>query len=66
MVLPFPVPPVVGLLLNGDGYYLHWGFFRMSLANLVVVVLMIVVFVAALLAPFPHGRRRSTPPGERS
>ncbi|WNM29857.1 hypothetical protein RKE30_05315 [Streptomyces sp. Li-HN-5-11] len=43
--------------LNGPGHYLHWGFIQLSVANLVVIGLMVVVFVAALLLPFPGGRR---------
>ncbi|MGD0219776.1 MAG: hypothetical protein ABSC73_04855 [Acidimicrobiales bacterium] len=44
--------------LNGPGRYVHWGFIQISVANLVVVALMIVVFVAAIFLPFPeHGRR---------
>ncbi len=42
--------------LNSPGYYIHWGFIQISLANLIVIALMIVVFVVALLAPFPGGR----------
>jgi hypothetical protein len=33
----------------------HWGFIQISVANLVVIGLMVVVFVAAILIPF---RRR--------
>jgi hypothetical protein len=44
--------------LNGTGYYLHWWFVQLSVANLVVIVAMVVVFVLALLLPFPRGRRR--------
>ncbi len=47
-------PPVN---LNHPGHYLHWGVIQVSVANLVVVIAMIVVFVAALLLPFPGGRR---------
>jgi hypothetical protein len=39
--------------LNGPAHYVHWHFFHMSVANLVVIGLMIVVFVLALLLPFP-------------
>lgn len=46
-------PPVN---LNHPGHYLHWGVIQVSLANLIVVIAMIVVFVAALLLPFPKGR----------
>ncbi|MET8942065.1 hypothetical protein ABZX30_00345 [Streptomyces sp. NPDC004542] len=43
--------------LNGTGHYVHWGFIQVSVANLVVIGLMVIVFVAALLLPFPGGRR---------
>jgi hypothetical protein len=46
--------------LNGSGHYIHWGFIQMSVANFVVIVLMVVVFLLAILLPFPKrkgGRR---------
>ncbi len=43
--------------LNGPGAYLHLGVIQLSVANLVVIVAMLVVFGLALLLPFP-GRRR--------
>ena len=46
----------LALDLNGPGRYLHWSFIEISLANLIVIVLMIVVFILALLLPFPRGR----------
>ena len=36
----------------------HWHFFSMSVANVVVIVLLLVVFAVAILAPFP-GRRQT-------
>ncbi len=39
--------------LDGPGHFLHLGFVQISVANLVVVLLMIALFVAALLIPFP-------------
>lgn len=47
---------VIGSLINLDhpGHYLHWGFFQMSLANFIVIIVMIVVFCLALVVPFPH------------
>jgi hypothetical protein len=39
--------------LNGPAHYVHWHFFQMSVANLVVIGLMIVVFILALVLPFP-------------
>ncbi len=44
--------------MNHPGYYLHWGVIQISAANLVVILLMLVVFVLALFAPFPGRRRR--------
>ncbi|MFJ1791935.1 hypothetical protein [Kitasatospora griseola] len=44
--------------LNGTGHYLHWGVVQISVANLVVIGLMVVLFLAALLLPFPKGKRR--------
>jgi len=38
--------------MNHPGHYIHWGFFQMSVANLLVIILMIVVFLAAILIPF--------------
>ena len=43
--------------LNHHASYVHWHFFQMSVANIVVIVLMIAVFWLAIVAPFP-GRRR--------
>jgi len=50
---------MLGALVNlsHPGHYLHWGFVQMSVANFVVIVLMVVVFAAALVIPFRAGRR---------
>ena len=44
--------------LTHPGHYLHWGIIQLSVANLVVIGLMLVVFVLAIAIPFPKGRRR--------
>lgn len=44
--------------LNGPGHYLNWGVIQISAANLTVIAVMVVVFVLALLLPFPKGRGR--------
>jgi hypothetical protein len=45
--------------LNGHAGSLHWKFIDISVPNVIVIVLMLVVFVVALLAPFPgSGRSR--------
>jgi hypothetical protein len=42
--------------LNKPPYYIHWGVIQLSLANLIVIALMLVVFALALIVPFPKGR----------
>ena len=52
------LPIVVAVNLNHPGRYLHWGVVQISVANAVVIVAMAVVFVAALVLPFPGPRGR--------
>ena len=51
-----PAPAVFSL--DQPAHYVHWHFFQMSVANIVVILLMIAVFVAAILLPFPHRGRQ--------
>ncbi|MGZ0153646.1 hypothetical protein ACXJJ3_41715 [Kribbella sp. WER1] len=37
------------------GHYVHWAFINVSVTNIVIVAVMIVVFVLAMVVPFPHG-----------
>ncbi len=48
--------------LNHPARTIHWGWFLISAANLVVVALMIVVFVVAVVVPFPGERPRRKRP----
>ncbi|HXY43554.1 MAG TPA: hypothetical protein VEH29_05165 [Acidimicrobiales bacterium] len=50
--------------LNHRGHYLHWGAVQISVANLIVIVLMLVTFVLALVLPF-HGQAVSRHEAER-
>jgi hypothetical protein len=43
--------------MDRPGTFLHWGVIQISVANLFVIILMLVVFVLALVLPFP-GRKR--------
>jgi hypothetical protein len=49
---------IVAALIDLDGrpHYLHSGWFLISVANLVVIVAMIAVFVLALVLPFPRDK----------
>lgn len=43
-------------LLGGHAHFLHWSVIQISLANLVVILLMLVIFALAVIVPFPQGR----------
>src|SRR5713226_4644873 len=53
-------PHIAAIDLNQPGTYLHWSIFEISVANLVVIAVMVAIFGAALLLPFPH-RNRTLP-----
>ncbi len=40
--------------LNHASHTVHWHFFSMSVSNIVVIVVMLVVFALAIIAPFPR------------
>jgi hypothetical protein len=52
--MPFVALVAAIINLNGPGHYVHWGFVQISVANLVVILLMIAIFVLAILLPFPR------------
>lgn len=60
-LLVVPSPLVIGALvdLSHPAHYVHWHFFQMSAANVVVILLMIAVFIAAIFIPFPRRNRSS-------
>ena len=48
------------------GHYIQAGVFSISVANLLVIVTMIVVFVLALVIPFPSSQDNDASDGGRS
>jgi len=42
--------------LSRPGHFIEWGVLQVSYGNAVVIALMVAVFVAALLLPFPGHR----------
>jgi hypothetical protein len=44
--------------LDHLGHYIHWHWIYLSVANFIVICVMIATFVAALLLPFPGRRSR--------
>ena len=43
--------------LNHHAGYVSWHFLQLSAPNLIVIGLMVIVFAAAILAPFPGNQR---------
>jgi hypothetical protein len=41
--------------VDAPATYLSWGFVLISIPNLLMIIGMIVLFIVALVAPFPHG-----------
>lgn len=46
--------------LNHHATYIHWHFITLSLSNVLVIAVMLIVFVAAILLPFPRHRETSS------
>lgn len=55
-----PVLQHVAAIVNLDhpGHYLHWGVIQLSLANAIVIGLMVLTFGVALFAKFPGRGKR--------
>ncbi len=49
---------IVGALinLNHSDRYFHWSFVSISLANLIIIVIMILIFGLAVILPFPKAK----------
>lgn len=55
------VVALLGALVNlgGSGRYVHWGFIQLSVANLVVILIMVLTFIAAIFIPLHRRKDRS-------
>lgn len=43
--------------LNHPGHYVHLGVIQISVANLIVIGVMLLIFILAIALPFPGGHR---------
>jgi Cytochrome b(N-terminal)/b6/petB len=55
-ISPQALPPLA-INMNSPGSFVHWSIFDISVANLVLIAVMVVIFGLALLLPFPRGHR---------
>jgi hypothetical protein len=51
------VPSSGVIPMDAPGTFVHWGVIQISVANLVVIALMLIVFAVALFTPFPRRGR---------
>ena len=42
---------------SGAGTYLHWGVIQLSRTNAIIIAAMVVLFVLAIVLPFPKPPR---------
>jgi hypothetical protein len=52
------------LVASPSGRYVDWGVLHISVTNLLIIVAMVVLFVLALVVPFPKPRREENPNDE--
>jgi hypothetical protein len=45
--------------MNLKAVYIHIGWFQMSITNLIVILFMVLLFILALVVPFPGSKRKS-------
>ncbi len=43
----------LSVLAEGAGRYIHWGVIQISVTNLTIIAVMVLLFILALVVPFP-------------
>ena len=43
----------LSIVAEGAGRYVHWGVIQISQTNLIIIGVMVLLFVLALVVPFP-------------
>jgi hypothetical protein len=46
---------VLSIFAEGAGRYISWGVIQISVANLTIIIVMVLLFILALVVPFPSG-----------
>jgi len=47
---------IFGHFMNLKAVYLHWGWLKISVTNLLIILSMLALFALALVLPFPRER----------
>jgi len=45
----------VSIVAEGAGRYVDWGVIQISVTNLTIIAVMVILFILALVLPFPSG-----------
>ena len=45
----------LSIVTEDPGRYIHWGVIQISVTNLSIIGAMVILFVLALIVPFPSG-----------
>src|SRR5579871_6023881 len=61
IMLSFAPGRLAGINLNQPGTYLHWSIFTVSVANLVLIAVMVAIFGVALTVRFPSRHDQTSP-----
>jgi len=43
----------LSIAAEGPGKYIHWGVIQISVANAIIIAVMVLLFTLALVVPFP-------------
>jgi hypothetical protein len=49
---------LLAMSLNGPAKYFNWGFISISVPNLIMIGLIVLLFVLALVIPFPTHKEK--------
>jgi len=55
----------LSIVAEGPGKYIHWGVIQISVANLAIIGVMILLFILALVVPFPSHDEQADEEGHR-
>ena len=55
----------LSIVAEGPGKYIHCGVIQISVANLAIIGVMILLFILALVVPFPTGHHEQGEQKER-
>ena len=56
----------LSIVSDPAGRYVHWGVVLISVTNLLVILAMVILFVLALVVPFPGARHSDDQERHRS